>query len=854
MTEPSGLSWSVISSMEIVVAGQNITTHCDIKRSVFEMHAGPLPGTAKVYVRDLGHELSIETGAEITLDIEDLRVWGGYVMSITREYAFPVDDTSVPAETPRYFVLDCSDYNILFSKRFIRNKKVGDEAKRVPKYPAGKHDDDIVHDLVNNYLDLEDDHLTYAKVQYVGTPQEDNPGSPAVPAMTWATAMKNTALLPGAIYFIGADKDLAYADVDVEDAPFDLSDEPDGSTSYGYREMSIVEDGTMLATAAFVWGTGLGQDKMTFKRYGEAGGDAWQWSDYRQDLYRPESVLKRAKTYIDGSTQNNRGHKNPAITIRCTIIKPGLRAGMKVHFVCGLHGYDDIIPIRSMRIRFVNNTEAMYDLVLAHFLDEAWNTAEFPPLLEERARDTRHCEHVNTDCGIDTFTRTVDPVTGTYDDGADAWMVSDSGLKWELSLAYSGSTAGVDGSRGYVISEANSGDVNVELPVSLGNDFEIAFLFEVDPQTTQFDPYSARSYAWNITIEIGNKVMVDFYGDKIINWYEEYGNDMKSWIELGSSKLDITQSRMSGPFWFKVGVVGGTTSYGKVWLDGDPEPVDWQVSKVLTAIPVPNFDGLRVTFAGNARDLLGDNIEFTYWLDTVISGDCVAYVSQAYAPGSLTATTLDGGAVTITEVDPILGAFTYEPPGDIMACYLEEGTDEPPGGYDGWPVYRPRHVRQLGWGTILDGSNCTMASACIALDRQTKGDETSTPPHMRALQDDQVGGTDLNDAAVAWMRGWSEYLDVHYGASWSTFVSMVNSGRGGILQGTYSRITKPYSSQLSFDGGHSMYVNEFRADGWALVYDPLATGAQWMPAAMLRDYAETFGHGSCSSAFTKISI
>jgi len=124
---------------------------------------------------------------------------------------------------------------------------------------------------------------------------------------------------------------------------------------------------------------------------------------------------------------------------------------------------------------------------------------------------------------------------------------------------------------------------------------------------------------------------------------------------------------------------------------------------------------------------------------------------------------------------------------------------------------------------------------------------------MRSHQDDQTGGTDLNDAAVAFMRGWSEYLDVHYGDSWSTFVSSVNGGRGAILQGTYSRITAEYSSQPSFDGSHAMYVNEFNSSGYALVYDPLATGPRWMPAEMLRDYAETFTGGSCSAAYTQVT-
>ena len=842
MPEPTGLSWSVTSSMEIMADGQDITTHCDIKRSVFEMHAGPLAGTAKVYVRDLGHDLTIATGSEITLDIENLRVWGGYVMSITREYAFPVDDTSDPAETPRYFVLDCSDYNILFSKRFIRNK--ANPTKRVPKYAAGRHDDEIVLDLFHNYLDLEGDGLTHTKVTYVGTPQEDNPGSPAVPAMSWAKAMTNTALLPGAIYYIDADKDLAYADVDVADAPFVLSDEPNLTTSFGYRDMAIIEDGTMLANDAFVWGTGLGQDKMTFKRYQVAGSQTdhglWQWSDYRQDLYKPQSVLKRATTYVDGSTQNNRGHKDPAITIRCTTIKPGLRAGMKVHFVCGIHGYDDIIPIRSMHISFVNNTEAIYQLVLAHYLDEAWNTAEFPPLIDDKI-DTRHCEKPGCDgyaiTTFDNFNRT----------DANHWgTATPSGYVW-----YDGYPDGrfsVDGSQGAMWADGAHPTIDAEIPLPetiWDSVVDVDLILKI---TGTVVPYMESPGSLEVALPIRRGPhSFSYYRIKCFN-----SGSGHYWVtDAGGTHYADQTSGFSFAWPFHLRMQASSTVFRfKFWKIIDPEPESWH-----TGSPFTNGTTIE-TLTLLAEPNYGDNDRITAYVDEIDLSLLVCRVSHPYSPGSLSAVTVDGGEVTITEVDPEAGTFTYvtDPPGaDIIVCYLEYGTDAPPGGYGGGPVYRPRHVRQLGWGTALDGSNCTMASACIALDRHTMGVETSTPPHMRSLQDDQTGGTDLNDAAVAWVRGWSEYLDVHYGDSWSTFVSMVNSGRGAILQGQYSRIANQYSAQPSFDGSHAMYVNEFKADGYALVYDPLATAPKWMPADMLQDYAETFTGGSCSAAYTQVT-
>ena len=1110
MAEPTGLSWSVISSMEIVVDGLNITTHCDIKRSVFEMHAGPIPGTAKVYVRDLrdpDDELPpIVTGSEITLDIEGLRVWGGYVVSITSEYAFPVDDTSDPVKTPRYLVLGCSDYNILFSKRFIRNKL--NPTKRVPKYPAGKHDDIIIRDLVSNYLDLNDDGLDYSDVTYVGTPQEDNPGSPAVPGMSWGTAMRNTALMPGAIYYIDASKSLVYADVDIENAPFELSDDPNDQSSFGYRDMSIIEDGTMLCNDAFVWGTGLGQDKMTFKRHKDEGSigehGLWQWSDYRQDLYRPKSVLKRATSYVDGSTQNNRGHKDPAITIRCKTRKPGLKAGMKVRFVCNLHGYDDIIPIRSMHITFVNNTEALYELVLAHYLDEAWNTAEFPPLgpgpIPPPLR-VRLCQNVSSplgSCGlVDDFDRTetegwtwgnasfVYPVSGqpmywyvgygvtaTVANGYGSLTLSTSsyntaGAALKSPYGYSGPLVTITGyghsfktsfvaatiktssrfhldlGNGRVLVNVSSGQVTITrfgtsdgvssptytpgftAGVEYGIELEInqststariwnfatetketgwiynssaasspynhaknpipmvqlvgtggpSFTIKFGPMfaqpcdrplsnltllrsaswaldrhavstttgtidSVQYDPIfdnnsflsaAADCFSGQGNLEQAGRTWITCVAPPETGWVRSIGSlqglagayfGVEGDIGISgevSCMIGMVDIGITAPGWGDVGT-GWSGSTGVNMNDypavATPTDVDFtlamiswsdynagygytsklaQMSMVYTSPSAPGYHvygpfatstfepGIYQSFPYNPDHIIvGDAPEIDFscvgssirLLTTgsgkgvfalgsgVFSGGlpgehCTIQLAHSYIAGTVVAYDLNGNEIekTILETSPGLGTIEVCLGVPARICYEtyqanSGGVIISPGDS---PIYRPAHVRQLGWGTELDGENCTMASACIALDRQTLGAKTSNPPEMRSYQNDQVGGTDLNDAKFAWSNGFNETLSVHWGTSWASFVSMIQGGRGGLLQGKYSQIHDEYSSQRSFDGGHAMYINEFSPDGYALVYDPLAGGPRWMPGDMLRDYAEAFGGGACNVAYTRVT-
>ena len=60
---------------------------------------------------------------------------------------------------------------------------------------------------------------------------------------TWGQAVQSIANLPAAIYYIDPDKNFVYTDVDTPDAPFGLSDQPNGTTTRGYREMEILHDG-----------------------------------------------------------------------------------------------------------------------------------------------------------------------------------------------------------------------------------------------------------------------------------------------------------------------------------------------------------------------------------------------------------------------------------------------------------------------------------------------------------------------------------------------------------------------------------------------------------------------------------
>jgi hypothetical protein len=1113
----------------IKVDGVEITENVDIRKSTWQMNAGVNPGTARVYVLDQAHTAEFAIGTEVTLDINGLRVWGGYLMGIRRSYAFDVDETSTPTETPRYLILECSDYNLLFQKRFIYNKAAPEEP--MPIYQAGVTDKSVVLDIVNNYTDFSGDGIQTAGVLHVGTPVEDMATDIGEPPDNFGSAMRYIAQMPGAIFYFDTYKNLNYADVDIPNAPFALSDEPNNTTSFGYGRLELLEDGTSLGNDAMVWGAAIGINKMAFQRYEDDDSidehGRWQWADFRKDLYKSASVLKRATTYVDGSVQNNRGHKDDAISIRCRTRQPGLRAGMKVNFTNGVHGYSDVIPIRSMRITFANPNEAIYDLYLAHYIDEAWNTAEFgrdgpppeepvtvceevegtpgdgdPYLITTHAFGNREHAYVvdnlfgqaAIDNGGPQFRAETDvsgnwaylgggsateairrlmishvapvgaqyavlktrivghynmagPFTNPDHDALDInWNVRQGTWGESLpnfddygSVLESGATAfdplGEDAGAtvGFYPDEDSLVDSEITIPVVDGR---LQFVVEVDPAQTTFtgsntgapgpgpiytaadvSRYTSTTSTYSyfprafITVHgtpggsfTGSQrdYLLEFWGTGVeyttslpplnnLIAYNADGNEVPVTISgqvitptvcgLNSDEFDRTEISSWGNDWLLYGdyredpAAGGTvavsgnvalsvaTLTGGPWVAGsggiggawdanahlDLDNISpfgtiihyrFQVDELTEDIGGGFFGGYTNgvgIFLSNGDGYDGGTDYQRFYIQKILTGPSAGKMAVSLqcrrststfesAGGPLiyvqdeALTTVDFNINTWYEVkielvpaqqnpaymalrwkiwNPALSGeptdwYEYDGFGGVIGsvalttfefkmqtygtertaqfeffnmyticadeqmpqiiCYetYDPGTVTIP--FPEGDVYRPNHLRQLGWGTSLDGDNCNMTAAAVALDRHTEGVKTSTPPLMRSFQSDQVGGTDLNDAADAWSAGYSETLTVSV-LSWTSFKSQINAGRGAIVQGDYQYIPDTYSGQPSFDGGHSIYVNEFNSDSSkALVYDPLRSTPYWLPASILQTYANAFAGGSnVSAGFTQIT-
>lgn len=397
-------------TVKIEVGGVDVTPLVVIESALFESAANGQVGTCEFWVKDLAHAEYFVTGKEITLKLDDVVQWRGFLATISRRYAFDVDRVGDhPELTPRFLVVRGNDINILFEKRFVYNK--ADPTKQTPDFAQHTTDDSAVLTLGSSYLDLSGDGISTSGVTHVGDVAPDNKSFVFQPGMTWGDAMRAIAQLPGALFYIDPDKVLRYVDVDVVTAPWGVSDIPvtGGPTAavgpYGMREATILKDGTALATDALVWGAGLGSADMHFGRYTAAPYETthgkWQWADYRQDLYKDVSLVRRATSYVAGSGQNHRGHQDDAVGVEFVLFKRGLRVGQVVSVQILTFQFNMDLPIRQMRISFVGaqrQGDGTYKWFVHfwvkanHIIDDPWASAEFPVPLNYRK--SQNCQFV----------------------------------------------------------------------------------------------------------------------------------------------------------------------------------------------------------------------------------------------------------------------------------------------------------------------------------------------------------------------------------------------------------------------------------------------------------------------------
>lgn len=382
-------------------SGNEDITHDVLYESVsFESQLGAIPGAFEITVKDLTRTHDFITGREISLDIDGSRYFGGFITQVTRQLAFPVDDTSnISTVRTRQWVLRGVDYNIAFDKRVIYNKASPTEAPAT--FSGTTTDLAALTTFLADYIDIDDLDLdTTTFVEEVGDPTPDgsrgaymNPGDP------WRKQMESFAAFTGAIWYIDASKNLHYQALETASPVWGFSDVPNNVTTFGFRDMEYVEDATNLANDALVWGGSEFGSSGTTKRtvFGEVENTTsisvhgrWQITEPHFNevgYFETTGVQIRANTIVRGSPgadaggDQNRGLQNPQKNIRLTWFSghtpTSLTAGSVVTVTLNVFGGGSPIvvalPVRSISITFPIPTVAKFQAFLGIQTSDPWS-------------------------------------------------------------------------------------------------------------------------------------------------------------------------------------------------------------------------------------------------------------------------------------------------------------------------------------------------------------------------------------------------------------------------------------------------------------------------------------------------
>jgi hypothetical protein len=388
----------IASSVEILYDGTDITQHVMASTARFDMLMGAAPGSCEMTVVDRDRTLSFTTGKELFLKVDGQYMWGGYVTSVTRKFAFPVVDTSIDV-SQRLWVIRGVDFNILFDKRVLRNP--ANYLAQLPNFTGDTFDGELIEEALTSskYFDIPSGFDVTAEVDNVAYPFD--PEIPGVnaggdPSRIGAWPQQGTPMrkffqelvsISGAVYYFAADKKLHYKALEDVEARWGFSDDPNnlGITSdpgyqaatIGFREIDANEDGSVIVNDALIWGgsewSGTGGTVFARETNTDSIADHGRWqiaeTHFGEDGYLLESgVTARARAIVRGEPGAaadgvEKGLLFPQWNITLTwfahdVPRIGtapdhLKAGDIVHIILETFApYDQFLPLRSLSISF----------------------------------------------------------------------------------------------------------------------------------------------------------------------------------------------------------------------------------------------------------------------------------------------------------------------------------------------------------------------------------------------------------------------------------------------------------------------------------------------------------------------
>lgn len=378
-------------SAEVIIRknGSDITDSVIFGRSRFQALANAVPGPFEMVCRDTDQILDFVTGDEITLDVDGVRLYGGYIMSIGRTHAFPADDTAtVSSYENRLWQISGVDYNVLFDKRVIRNT-ADYLSNSFARFAGTIKDGTALTTLLDNYVDVPAgfDTSTYMNdVAFLGG-DSTKPKSYMSQGTKLRDQWEKFAQWSAAVWYIDPDKNFRWTALEDSEARWGFSDNPDytpitaspsefQSAYYGYREVEAAEDGSVIVNDALIWGgsqwAGTGGTVFARSENTTSQTDHGRWQvgevHFGEDGYGIQAgVDARADAIVNGPPGANalgqlKGLRYPQWSFRfawhdqnvpeISGVRDHLRIGSLVYIKMETFGVDLILPLRSLSISF----------------------------------------------------------------------------------------------------------------------------------------------------------------------------------------------------------------------------------------------------------------------------------------------------------------------------------------------------------------------------------------------------------------------------------------------------------------------------------------------------------------------
>lgn len=377
------------SVVEVVYDGTDISADVLLETATFESQLSAIPGTFEFTCKDVSRTLSFVTGKEITLTIDGVLVWGGYLTQISRTHAFDADDTTpVSSYDNRYWNLRGIDYNTLFDRRVLRN--TSNYLAQIPSISGATMDGATITNGLTNYADMPAGFDLSTYVDNVAPVNEYNT------TKSWAwpaqgekvrVLMEELSKFRGQIYYIDAAKNVHYHSLERAQARWGFSDTPNYASistatstyqtaTYGFREVEATEDGSVIINDALVWGGSAfaGNGTTVFHRTQDTTSESthgrWQVGEthFGEEGFGIQAgVNARANAIVLGPPGTDaygeqKGFRYPQWNFRFTWfaeevpkisgVRQHLTAGQLVTIDMNVFGVYKLLPLRRLSISF----------------------------------------------------------------------------------------------------------------------------------------------------------------------------------------------------------------------------------------------------------------------------------------------------------------------------------------------------------------------------------------------------------------------------------------------------------------------------------------------------------------------